>query len=94
LTQRLFIPFVLTSVKHAGLPIPGQLAEIEQSIITTRLTIFMRQHISAELKKVALRLAVVRGYKYKKIRKITGISERTTQHVQALHWCMGDVATS
>jgi hypothetical protein len=27
--QRLFIPFVLTSVRHAGLPILGQLAEIE-----------------------------------------------------------------
>jgi hypothetical protein len=32
-----------------------------------------------------LRLAVVRGYKYKKIRKIPGISERTTQCVRALH---------
>jgi transposase len=51
----------------------------------------MRRHISAELKKVALRLAVVRGYKYKKIRKITGISERTTQRVRALHRRTGDV---
>ena len=44
------------------------------------------RHISAELKVAFnLRLAVVRGYKYKKIRKITGISERTTQCVRALH---------
>jgi hypothetical protein len=40
-----------------------------------------RQHISAELKKVALHLAVVREYKYKKTQKITGISERKTRHV-------------
>ena len=45
----------------------------------------MRRHISAELKKVALRLAVVKGYKYKKIRKITGISERSIQRLVALH---------
>ena len=33
-------------------------------------------HRETELKKVALRLAVVREYKYKKVRKITGIIER------------------
>ena len=34
-------------------------------------------HISVDFKKLVLRLAVVRGYKYKKIRKITGVSERS-----------------
>jgi hypothetical protein len=54
----------------------------------------MRRHISAELKKVALRLAVVKGYKYKKIRRIPEISEiskRTTQRLRALHRHTGDV---
>jgi hypothetical protein len=41
-----------------------------------------------------LRLAVVRGYKYKKIRKITGISEGTTQHVRALHRRTGDAVVT
>ena len=51
----------------------------------------MQQHISAELKKVALRLAVVKEYKYKKIWAITGISERTTQRLRALYHGTGDV---
>jgi transposase len=51
----------------------------------------MRQHISVELKKVALRLAVVKGYKYKEIRKITGISEQSTEHLCALYQHTGDV---
>jgi len=45
----------------------------------------MRWHISVELKKMALHLAIVKGYKYKKIQSITGISERTTQCIWALH---------
>ena len=44
-----------------------------------------------ELKKVALHLALVKGYKYKKIRKITGISERSTRCLCALYQHTGDV---
>ena len=71
----LFVPFVWLSVTDLS---PFWLAEIEPSIRSPR-------HISAELKRVALHLAVVKGYKYKKIQRITGISERKTQCVQALH---------
>jgi hypothetical protein len=35
-------------------------------------------HISADMKRLVLRLVTVRGYKYKKIREISGVSERTT----------------
>ena len=52
----------------------------------------MRRHISAKFKKVELRLAVVKGYKYKNIRKIVGMSERTTQHLCALRWHPEDMA--
>ena len=75
----LFVPFVWLSVTDLS---PFWLAEIEPSIGSPH---HVRRHISAELKKVALHLAVVKGYKYKKIRRITWISERTTQCVQALH---------
>ena len=51
----------------------------------------MRRHISVELKKVALRLALVKGYKYKKIRKIMRISERSTRCLCALYQHTGDV---
>jgi transposase len=40
---------------------------------------------------MALRLAVVKGYKHKKIRSITGISERTMRRLCALHRRTGDV---
>ena len=46
---------------------------------------FMRRHISADIKKLALHLALVRGYKYKKIQEITGISERSIGHIRSLH---------
>ena len=49
----------------------------------------MRRHISAEL-KVALRLAVVKGYKYKKIRN-HGNQRENTQRLRALHYGTGDV---
>ena len=34
---------------------------------------------------MTLCLAVVKGYKYKKIQRITGVSERSIQHLVALH---------
>ena len=45
----------------------------------------MERYISVDIKKLALRLSLVRGYKDKKIRKITGVSasERT---VTASRW--------
>jgi metal-sulfur cluster biosynthetic enzyme len=51
----------------------------------------MRRHISVEIKRQVLRLAVVRGYKYKKVRELTGVNERTTKHLCALHQWIGDV---
>jgi hypothetical protein len=51
----------------------------------------MRRHISAEIKRQVLRLAVVRSYKYKKVRELTGVSERTTKRLCALHQRIGDV---
>jgi hypothetical protein len=51
----------------------------------------MRRHISVEIKRQVLRLAVVRGYKYKRIRELTGVSERTTKRICALHRRIGDV---
>ena len=51
----------------------------------------MRWHISADLKRQVLRLVVVRKYKYKMIREILGISERTTKRICALHRWTGDV---
>jgi len=51
----LFMPFVLTSVTHAGLP------RLSHHLVP-HPSQSLRQHISAELKKVALHLAVVRGY--------------------------------
>jgi len=86
----LFIPLFghLSGICHTC-----RLAEIEPS--TRNLSGFfshMRRHISVELKRVALRLALVRRYKYKRIRQITGISERTTQRIRALYRDIGDVA--
>ena len=51
----------------------------------------MRQHISSDIKRLVLRLATVHGYKYKKICEISGVSERTTKHICALHRRTGDV---
>jgi hypothetical protein len=56
-----------------------------------KTTITMRQHISRDIKWLVLRLATVRGYKYKKIHEISGVSERTTKHICALYWQTGDV---
>ena len=43
------------------------------------------------MKWLVLRPATVRGYKYKKICEISGISERTMKHICALHQRTGDV---
>ncbi|KAF8218727.1 hypothetical protein L208DRAFT_1348078 [Tricholoma matsutake] len=51
----------------------------------------MRWHISTDIKQLVLRLATVCGYKYKKIHEISGVSERTTKHICALHQRTGDV---
>ena len=51
----------------------------------------MRQHISTDIKRLVLRLATVCGYKYKKIHEVSGVSERTTKHICALHQRTGDV---
>ena len=54
----------------------------------------MRRYISADIKKLALRLALVHGYKYKKIRHLTGVSERTIMRIRALHRRIGDVVNT
>ena len=54
-------------------------------------TITMRRHISTDIKRLVLRLATVREYKYKKMREISGVSERTTKRICALHRRTGDV---
>ena len=41
--------------------------------------------------RLVLRLAVVRGFKYKKIREITSVSERTIKRICALHRRTGGV---
>jgi len=54
----------------------------------------MRRHISVETKRLILRLAVVNGYRYKKIKDITGVSIRTIDHLERLrtwHRRIGDV---
>ena len=56
-----------------------------------KTTITMRRHISRDIKRLVLRLATVRGYKYKKIREISGVSERTTKRICALYRQTGDV---
>jgi hypothetical protein len=67
---------------------------LSDQLFTTRTNLYEDAAMDAAERKVALRLAVVRGYKYKIIRKFTGICERTTQRGQALHPCTGDVSTS
>ena len=78
---------------------PSRLAEIREPVdvvfvrqLCTLSPYQMRRHISAELKKVALRLAIVKGFKYKKIWKITGISEQSIQRLVTLHRHTGYVA--
>ena len=56
-----------------------------------KTTITMRRHISTDIKRLVLRLATVRGYKYKKIHEISGVSVRTTKRICALHRQTGDV---
>ena len=51
----------------------------------------MRWHISTDIKWLVLQLATIHGYKYKKIHEISGVSERTTKHICALHQQTGDV---
>ena len=48
-------------------------------------------HISTDIKKLVLWLAIIHGYKYKKIWEILGISERCIKHICALHRHIGDV---
>jgi hypothetical protein len=43
----------------------------------------MRRHISTDIKRLVLQLATVRGYKYEKIREISGVSERTTKRMSS-----------
>ena len=52
-----------------------------------------RRHTSAELKVVRRRLAVMGRYKYKKIREITGISEREQSGVYELFMMHGRYST-
>ena len=51
----------------------------------------MRRYIPPEIKRLALKLAIVRKYRYKKIFRITGVSVRSIKRIRPLYQCTGDV---
>ena len=51
----------------------------------------MRRYIPPEIKRLALKLAIVRKYRYKKIFRITGVSVRSIKRIRALYRRTGDV---
>jgi transposase len=51
----------------------------------------MRRYIAPEVKEMVVKLALVRKYRYKKIKRITGVSVRSIKRLKALYLCTGEV---